>query len=469
MSFQVFRDDLVTLGQAERIHNLALKVLAEVGFEILPEPILERVRAAGFRTAGARVFFEPHVVEEYVSEMRQRLAQRPARASDESRRLTLSVSAYPHHLHDVESGQIVPYTVENLATMTRFVDTFAEEGVYGAAPGYPFDVPAPLQPVLQYRIAAENARNGAYPVDPTSALTANFIFEMAEVMGHPIDGLPVYLPTPLRLGGESLDIVMQNLHRLRHISVSSMPAVGATTPIRPLSAFVLAAAELMGGMVIMRTLTGLPVSFFVSIFPFDLHSLAMVFGSPENFLFQLAERDLNRFYGHSEARGAGNLHCMAKLPGPQAAAEKAAMMTAGALLGARHFTGAGALSLDEVFSPEDLLLNCEIREWVQRLMVGLDTTEPDESVLAEIQAGLAQGFVGQDATLDHYRELYWYPRLFERDFLGPWLQAGAQSFPQRARAEIDRRLASHSYELDPLRRREMARLARAAEAAVQSV
>ncbi|HEY62949.1 MAG TPA: hypothetical protein G4O02_00095 [Caldilineae bacterium] len=469
MSLKFHREDLATRDLAARVHETALRILAEVGLEILSEPVLDRLRAAGFRTRGSRVLFEPAVVEDYVAEMRQRLSSQQASDVDDETHLALYISSYPHHLHDLETDQIVPYTAESLAQMTRLVDTLADEGVYGAVPGYPFDVPPPLQPVIQYRIAAENARNGAYPVDPTSSLTAPYIFEMAEVMGHPIRSLPVYLPSPLRLGGESLEIVLQNVHRLEHIRVSSMPAAGATAPIAPIAAFALAAAELMGGLVALRALTGLPVTFYVEIFPFDLRQLAMVFGSPENFLFQLAGHDLNRFYGHPSRRGAGNMHVMAKLPGPQSAAEKAAIMTAGALLGARDFSGAGALSLDEVFSPEQLLIDCEIRDWVERLVRGLDTTPPDPDLLSEVQMGLTRGFIDQDTTLSNYRRLYWHPRRFERDFLAAWQRAGSPTFRDRIRAEIQERLARHTFQLDEPRRRELERICQAAQRLVSSL
>ena len=46
-------------------------------------------------------------------------------------------------------------------------------------------------------------------------------------MGSPIDGLPVYLPSPLRLGGESLDVVLACSTGTTHISISSMPSTGA--------------------------------------------------------------------------------------------------------------------------------------------------------------------------------------------------------------------------------------------------
>ena len=106
-----------------------------------------------------------------------------------------------------------------------------------------------MHPIAQYRIAALYARQGATPVDPTSALTVNHLLDMAEVMGDPIRGLPVYVPVPLRFGGESIDVVLACIDRLSHVSVSSMPSTGANAPLQPLGALALAAAEVIGGMI----------------------------------------------------------------------------------------------------------------------------------------------------------------------------------------------------------------------------
>jgi hypothetical protein len=46
-------------------------------------------------------------------------------------------------------------------------------------------------------------------------------------------------------------------------------------------------------------------------------------------------------------------------------------MALGAFLGARHFSCAGTLSLDEIFSPVQLLVDCEMRDWVQRAIQGV--------------------------------------------------------------------------------------------------
>ncbi len=224
-------------------------------------------------------------------------------------------------------------TTDALIEMTKFMDSFADERVYGVPPGIPVDEHPDVQPIAQYRIAALYARQGANPVDPTSALTVNHLLDMAEVMGEPIRGLPVYVPSPLRFGGESIGVVLACIDRLERVSVSSMPSTGANAPIEPLGALALAAAEVIGGMICMQTLTDKPVTFRAEIFPFDLRAGAQVFGSPENLLDQMLCMDLNRFYGHQTSGAPGNIHVMSKIPDVQSAAEKAAIMAVGAHLG----------------------------------------------------------------------------------------------------------------------------------------
>jgi trimethylamine:corrinoid methyltransferase-like protein len=228
------------------------------------------------------------------------------------------------------------------------------------------------------------------------------------------------------------------------------------------------AAELMGGMVSVQLLTGKPSAFAVGLYPFDLRAGAMVFGSPENMLYQMLCRDFNQFYGWAWSPEPANIHVMSKLPDAQSGAEKAAIMATGAALGARHFSCAGTLSLDEIFSPEQLLLDCEIRDWVQRGVSGVWLGEEAvDDWLAEIWAGVERGYMALDSTLDNYLQHTWYPRRFERRAIGPWLTEGQPRLSQRLRAEVRRRIAYHDFELDGGRRREIERIYQAAQRAVE--
>jgi trimethylamine:corrinoid methyltransferase-like protein len=462
------RKELIEEEQSARIHELAKRILAENGLEVRHELVLKRLQAEGLNVRGSRVHFEPAIVQEYVDEMRNAIVSRSTpRSEPDDGRLTLSVSSYSLYVHDIETDHIVPYTSERLIEMCKLIDTLADDGVYGAPPGIPTEVHPDLQAVAQYRIAATYARQGATPVDPTSVETVTYLLDMAEVMGHPIDSLPIYMPTPLRLGGESLDVVLACLDRLSHVRVSSMPSAGASAPLHPFGALALATAELMGGMVALRIFSDKPTTFRIGIYPFDLRAGAMAFGSPENMLFQMLCQDFNRFYGWPERFGPGNIHVMSKLPDAQSAAEKASIMSVGAFLGARHFSGAGTLSLDEIFSPTQLLIDCEIRDWAQRAIQGVWMGEGAvDDWLNEVKAGMERGYMGLDSTLDHYRRHTWYPRHFERGAIGPWLSKGQPRLCERLRTKVRRRIADHNFELHPDQRQEIERIYQAARRAI---
>jgi len=462
------RPPLITPEQSARIHDLAKQILSEIGLEVRHPPYQALLQKAGLRVTNDRLLIAPEVVDEHIEEMRRLISShRDADPTPDRGRLSLSVSSYSLFVHDIELDRVVPYTTDRLIEMTKLVDSLADEGVYGAPPGIPVDLPPDLQPVAQYRIAALYARQGATPVDPTSARTVRYLLDMAEVMGNPIRHLPVYIPTPLRLGGESLEVVMACLDRLEHISVSSMPSTGTSAPIHPFGALALAAAEVIGGMIAVKILTGKPVTCSVSLFPSDLREGSMVFGSPENMLFQMLGADFNRFYGWNPDQGPGNIHVMAKVPDCQSAAEKASIMATGAFLGARHFSCAGTLSLDEIFSPEQLLVDCEIRDWAQRGLQGNWLGEEAvEDWLEEIRQGVTGGFMRLDSTLDHYRTHVWYPRRFLRGAIGPWMSQDQPRLSQKLRQEVRQRIAAHSFELDPERRQEIEKIYQSAFQAV---
>jgi trimethylamine:corrinoid methyltransferase-like protein len=461
--------DFLAPGDPERVHQTALRILSEVGLEVADEEALRQMAAAGYRVSGQRVFFAAEAVESFVEGKRE-LSRRerspePSQPAADDFTLHLSVGQYAHHVHDLDADRIVPYTVESLIEMTKLVDVLEERSVHSSAPGYPLDVSPPLQPIAKYHIQALYSRHGAQAVDPISAYSIPYVFEMAEVMGNPIRHLPVYVFSPLRLAGESLQVVRQYRDRIDGVGVGGMPSLGATAPVLPFGALALAAAEAIGGAMVVEQATGLPSSFGIGLHAFDLRFGTMVFGSPEAYLLGQLAPEINEYYSSGRPRrrrrglASAGIHSRANFPGAQAAAEKAGLITAGALIGARWFDGAGILSVDEVFSAEQLLVDCEIKDQVQRLIAGLDMGDGGYDWVAEVQLAVqGSSFVALDSTLDNYRTAYWHPQLFDRGFLGSQGYEGRLKLAQRAREMTRSYVARHQFELDPARRREMERI-----------
>jgi trimethylamine:corrinoid methyltransferase-like protein len=439
--------------QLDDIETAALRILEEVGIAVHDDDARRRLCAAGFRARGDRVFIEADVTTAFLDEERGRdgEASPPDPISEDGveRPIQLSVSPYPQHVHEIETDGIVPFDTPRLIEATKLVDGLAAMGVVSSPPGCPADVPPALQPVVQYWVAATYSRQGRRPVDAKSRESLPYVMDIAEALGHPLRSYPVYVFSPLTLAGESLRCVVEFADRFTSVSVSNMSSLGCSAPVGVGNACALSVAEVAGAAILVRELTGLPVRWSIRICPVDLSSLAMSLGTAEDLLLHLVNTQVNaHFHGRAFAPTITTMHTSAKAPGPQACAEKASLMTAGALLGARHFGDAGTISLDEVFSPEQLLYDIEIKDHVTRIARGFDIECSPEACLAEIAAGVEEGgFVGLETTVDQHRDVYWRPRLFERRFLSSWQAEGEASIRERAHELIADVRAAHEYAL----------------------
>jgi trimethylamine:corrinoid methyltransferase-like protein len=443
----VTRPALVPPDDLAAIEAAAYRILAEVGIRVGDDEPRARLAKAGFRVSGDRVFVEPAQAKAFVAETRGKASGPEAGGTPDP--FSLQVAQYPPFLHDSADDSIRPFTMATLAEAVKLLDVLADRGVCTSPCGQPSDVPPAVQAVGAYWTAATYSRQGRSPVDGKTEAAVPFVMEMAEVLGEPVRHLPVYMFSPLSLEGESFRIVLKLRDRLAATSVGGMPSPGTSAPIRVGDAFAMAAAEAIGGAILVRELTKLTVHWYVNIFPTDLKAMTMTFGSPENFLFHAWSMEVNAFlHGAHWSPAPFNLHLNAKLPGAQACAERASLMTLGAALGARYFEGGGTLGLDEIHSPEQLLYDLEILDHVRRLHAGTDTTADAARAVAEVAEGVRDhGFAGVESTGELHRSLYWTPKLFDRDFLTGWRARGEPTIRARARALLAELRPRHDFHL----------------------
>ena len=459
------RPRLFSEAQFGCIRRAAVQILAEQGLRVLHAGALEAAAHAGLRVADNRVVFDQPEIERFLDETQVAGKSSPSKEASE-RQFRVFTCQYTTHVHDLDTDAIVPFTEERLIEATKLADTLSEERVVSAAPGCPSDAPDLLQPLLQYKIGAQYSRHGRHPIDPRWVKTMPYAMDMAEALGHPIRSLPVYVVSPLTIGTESLECVLAYRSRLSHVHTGTMSSVGGSAPIRIADAFALGVAEASGSALVLRAILDLPVSWGVGAMAFDLRGMAMSFGSPEHQLFRWAGEEVNAYFQGRPLGTVGSwssLRTQAKLPGPQAAAEKMAGALAAALLGAPDLDGGGTLSLDEVFSAEQLLFDCEVRDHVERLVKGIDADCDPTAAAAEVAAAMDSGFMTLDSTLDFYREVYWLPRLFERRALAGWLGAGAPDLRQRAKELARKLVKKHDYSLPDDLLRELDRIYAKAE------
>jgi trimethylamine:corrinoid methyltransferase-like protein len=449
--FVVQRSPFFDINQLQHIEEAMLRILEEVGIAILDDEILIQLKSCGFQIKGNRACINRKQVLEFLDTERKnngnKFSEEPEPIDASSNKIGVSLIEYSQWTHDIETDKIVPFDTERLIEATKLLHVLGLSG----PPGCPIDVPPVIQSVVQYWVAATYSKYGHRRVDPKAIETLPYIIDMSDVLDEPLRHLPIYIFSPLTLGSESLKCVLKYKDRLSGVGVGNMPSAGCTASINVGDAYALSVAEVIGSVILLKEIIDMPISWGIGLFPIDLRTLAMVFGSPENFLLQLTTSEVNAyFHGTAWYPSGGNIHTNAKLPGAQACAEKSSLMTAGALLGARWFTSVGLLSLDEIFSAEQLIYDLEIRDHVQKLIQGVDGDCDPERCLKDVIDGIQQkSFITLDSTLESYKQFYWHPKLFNRQFFPAWEGEGAKSNRQNAHTMIKELLSQYDYELDP--------------------
>jgi len=434
--------DLLPPGTVSRWHEAALAVLERVGLGV-PDGGLTRHLAGcpGVSLREGRAFLDPSVVEHLVDEVCERGERPPTEPVTD--RITLHAGSHAHHYLDPVTDELRPFFTDDLVAATKLVDALSDQGVMGSAPGVPQDVSASVQGLAQMRIGCLYSRHGGRFANAGSPEQARWLRRMAEANGQAF-GLGVHLVSPLQLAGNELDVALALMDEGVPLAVGSMPMMGATAPQSFAGAAIQAMAEAMGGYTALRLLGARQVSFGVNLYAFDHRHATLVYGSPEQNLCDAVQWAVNRYYGATRPT-TRSIRSMSKAVDEQSCAERAASAVFGALLGSRDFAGAGLLSLDEVFSPLQLVLDREIADYAERVAQGVTLDDPDKwvDVIAE---GAPRGtYLDHDSTVGRFRPECWMPLFFGHELLEAWRHRGSRSALDKARDMTRELMTAETY------------------------
>ena len=431
----------------ETMHEKALEVLEQIGIRVTNKRILTRIaEAKRFEIRDGWVRIRRDLIEDLLAEVRRR--PRKERVMDEEE-IILSLG-YPgcSYVVDLETDRLEPLTESRAVEATKLIDSLYDWGVRGGAPGAPVDVPPKIRRIAQCLIGYKYSRS-ASPAPFESFEEAVYIKQMAEVMGHEF-GMPIYVVSPLRLEGISVERAIPFLEdgECRRVSVGSMPIAGATAPVYPVGAFIQGISESLGSSAILRVAyPDIEIGFGIGAYQFDMRYGNIVIGSPEQTLMDLFGIALNRFYGIGfyEVR---SFRTMAKKVDAQGQVEKASSATVGVLSGAGEFVHSGLLSIDEVFSPVQLVIDCEIARYLTRIAKGLEFTEEhvERSMQTIIRCAASGSYLADRSTLNEHRRIFWAPSLFDYSLLRT--SRLDRDVIERAREICRKKMEEHEYQLE---------------------
>jgi len=430
------------------MHQAAVEMLERTGMFVEHPGVQQTIagRPGFVRRDNGRVCIAPDQVERWRTNVSRRSSP-PAHDPSAPAFTCVTSDRTPFIVSD-DATSVRQMTTADVIKWTKLITALNDRGVTGCTPGVPGDVPLLLQPLEQFMIGARYCPRGGMTSQVCDVRTARVVRELNAVYGR-ARHQSVWCPSPLILGGSECEIMWHFRSETDSANVGSMPIMGLTAPCDPIAAFTLAVAECLGGAVILsELLPGIPVGISPHPEPADMRTGAMVFGSPEWELLDLMHRDVYRYYG--QRWPPKYLHTTAPLPNEQAALERMCSAVTGILSGYRRFGPLGQLSLDEVFSPELVILDLEMLGHACR--VGSGGNSGDGLALPQLAAVVDEVISGNmmfgahETTVRNMRLQYWQPTVLSRCGFRQWQNRGQPEVVRAARREAERLVDSCDYE-----------------------
>ena len=422
----------LTERQIEGMHAQALSVIEKLGIDIPHEKTLKRLAGIkGIKIKGTRVHFADWLVNE--STVRKPY-EPPADVG-----FDVHAGVYCLNLIDLD-GSTRPATSADTIEMVKLADALDMKGEVPVEPG---DLPPKLRQVFMFKACWENSREltGGYLYDVEAA---EYVYEMTQVAGRPFCLGGTAIISPLKIDPAKLELFFHFLDRNVSVGMGNMPLLGVSAPIYHTAAFVQGMAEVLAATTLTRLIFGgNKGAGLVHVYPYDMKYNTVAFGSPEKLLLMLAGMQIYRYFGFTPFPDA--LMCLAKEPDAQASAEKLAQVLAAASMGARAFRYAGTLAQDDLFSPEQLVIDKEIVDYVAHFAKGCEYG-PEEDFPKIIEEGINEGgFLTHETTLEKYREICSFPEIFERESFPQWTQKGERSIRDKVREIAREKISAHAF------------------------
>jgi trimethylamine--corrinoid protein Co-methyltransferase len=415
------------------VHSSALRILSEVGMEIQNDHLLRALAEFGLPVdmASQRVRFPSDTVERFIADV-------PKYDWDQAvPKANGSVGVFHGLYHDPASDRLVPWTEEALAFYFALPRHLEHVSPTAGMLGCRLPVPSALEPLYEryycWKYGAHDS--GTIHLDELCPYVLALSEALADESGRPLAQVfngTVYLVPPLKLGRHEAYQVAYFWERGLRVRIGDMYLMGATAPITMAGAVTLNLAEQIALAIVRWALFGdMSLHIGCGLGAIDMRTSIYPYGRPEIPITNLMTIQLARHYGVSGGGHSGLTD--AKLPSTEAGAQKALSAIPTLLAGGRASVGAGLLSIDEVCSPIQMVLDNEFIGALNHLTKEFEVSEESIGFDTILEAGPGGHFLDTDHTLRYFRDEHWQPTIWSREMVGPWTEAGSRLDADKAR------------------------------------
>ncbi len=451
---------VMSADEIEAIHRASLKILAEIGMEVLHDESRRILRMAGaaIDEGNLRVRLDPAFVEEKIALVPPRFSLR-ARSSRHDlsfgdHHVVFAATGGPAFANDLERGRR-PGNFADMLDFLKLVQSLNIVHQEGGCPIEPTDLPAETRHLDFYRAVIELTDKtwqcwglGAYRVeDALAMLEIVFGCDRAGLRRQPATLTIINSNSPLRLDipmGEGLIAMAQ---AYQPVAVTPFTLAGAMSPVTIAGALVQQNAEALFMMALAQTAApGAPLLYGGFTSNVDMRSGAPAFGTPEYAKAQIASGQLARRYNlpfrSSNVTAANGVDV-------QAAYESGMSLWSTILGGAGLIEhAAGWLEGGLTASFEKLIVDAEMLQLMSAFLEPIPCGEAELALGTIAEVGPGGHFFGVRHTLDRFEHAFYKPLLSDWRNYESWAEAGAKNGTERAHGIVRDLLAA--YEKPPL-------------------
>jgi trimethylamine---corrinoid protein Co-methyltransferase len=459
---------LVSDDELESIHLASLRVLKEIGVDVLHDGARQIMKEHGadVRPGSERVRFDSDMIIELISHCPSEFtihARNPAHnVRFGGNNLIISMMASAPNCSDIDRGR----RPGNQVDYRNFLKLAQMHNILNCTGGYPVE-PIDIHPSIRH---LECIRDLAlltdkmfhiYSLGKERNVDGIEITRIArgisreQLMQEPSVFTIINTNSPLKLDVPMMEGIIQMSSMGQVVIVTPFTLSGAMAPVTIAGALVQQNAEALAGISFAQMVKkGAPVGYGGFTSNVDMKSGAPAFGTPEYMKAQLVGGQLARRY---KIPYRTSNTCAANTVDAQAAYESVFSLW-GAVQGGGNLMmhAAGWLEGGLRCSFEKTILDIDLLQMVAEFLTPLDLSEDALGFDAIQSVGPGGHFFGTQHTQDRYKTAFYSPIISDWRNFETWAEAGSPTAIDRANRVWKERLASYEEPyIDPAIREEL--------------
>lgn len=436
--------EILSADQLEAIHLTSLRILEEIGIELMSPAARAAMRAVGAEVdeATGTVRLDRAVVERALATTPERFtltSRNPAKQLQMGGRdMAFGLVAGPPFVHDCERGR----RAGNLADYRDFIKLaqhFNAIHIIGNQVCAPIELPANSRHLDTYRtnlvysdlsfhctaIGAGRARDGIEMMAITRGLTPEQMVDSPGVLTI------ISVNSPRRFDEAMADGLMMMARYGQPVVITPFTLMGAMAPVSLAAALAQQNAEILFGLTLAQAVRpGAPVMYGAFTSNVDMRSGAPAFGTPENTKANIASGQLARRYRLPYRTSNASASNVADAQGVY----ETEMSLWGAVLGHCNlvYHAAGWQEGGLVASFEKLVLDVEMLQMMIEFLKPIVVDEAELGFEAQQQVAPGGHFFGAPHTMARYEHAFYQPLVSNWQNYENWQLGGGKDATQRA-------------------------------------